>query len=204
MKNLLFLGALALLVVACGPAKSGLVKGVIVGKTQLVQDGFTQTLDKTHSKITIAPKQFSIIFPNAIYNPEAKTFYATQIAAFRDKSLLGATKKGVNKNEISYFQAGTGLAGEHGPYTALYLGDYQHHYIYFEEDGGDQRATKVHEMPDGRYMMKWTVENFFEDGADYPLNMIGEDPIYLVFFNDANLNKIVDEGEYHTLELTFE
>ena len=202
MKNLFFLFGFLFLIAACGPGKSALVKGVIVGKVQFVQDGYTRTLDRTDSKLELAPNMFSIMFPNNVYKPDGK-FYAAQIAAFRDKKLLGNIKEGMAIKDISYFQSGTGLAGDNGQYEHMYLGDFQHHYIYFEEDGGAQRAQKVSEMPDGRYMLKWIVRSFYEDGVEIPFSMIGEEPIYVVVLIDANLNKVVDEDEYHTVQLSF-
>lgn len=204
MKNILIVSVFAMALMACGGGKNTPVKGIVVGEVQFVQDGFTTPISKEKVKLTLAPKEFSIVFPNKEYDPGAKTFYATRIAAFRDKSLLSQISAGTPIKEISYFMSGTGMASsEAGPYEHMYLGDLRHHYLYYEQ-GAKARVLKVSDTPDGGYMLKWVVDSFYENDAEVPMAMIGEEVIYVVILNDANLNNQVEEGEFHIVELTFE
>ena len=204
MKNLLgLILLLALMAAGCSGSKKTPTKGVILGKTQLIQDGIPYLMGKKNNKITLKRKAFQIGFTNYPYSTANRTFYATQIAAFTDKKPLSELEEGKKINEISYFMAGTGMAAL-GPYKKMWVdGDHVHHYIICEE-GVDIRGKIVKHLPDGQVTMTWMVHTFNIGGADLSVANSTMERLYIAVLQDKNLNKTIDEGELQIAEVKFE
>ncbi len=204
MKNVwILLIFFSLFLGGCGGSKKAPVKGVAVGKTQLIQNGIPRLMDKKNTKITLERKPFQIGFTNYPYSTANRTFYATQIAAFTDKKAMDVLEEGAKINDISFFQSGTGLAAL-GPYPKMWVDDlYAHHYIICEE-GVDVRGKIVKHLPDGQVVMTWMVQKLDIGGQEIAVSNSSLETLYIAVLQDKNLNKTIDEGELQIAELRFE
>lgn len=204
MKNLLFLTVLfAFLAAGCGGAKKAPTKGVILGETQIIQDGIPKLMDKENNKITLNRTPFQLGFTNYPYSTANRTFYATQVAAFTDKKALDELEEGKKINDVSFYKSGTGMAAK-GPYESLYIdADMAHHYIICEE-GVDVRGKIVQKQADGQVTMTWTISKLTIAGADVSVSNSAIEKLYIAVLQDKNLNKTIDEGELQIAEVKFE
>ena len=204
MKNVwMLLTFFTLFLIGCSGSKKAPIKGVAVGKTQLIQDGIPHLMEKKNTKITLARKPFQIGFTNYPYSTANRTFYATQIAAFTDKKAFDVLQEGAKINDISFYQSGTGLAAL-GPYPKMWVDDqFAHHYIICEE-GVDVRGKIVKRLPDGQVVMTWMVQRLDIGGQEISVSSSSIETLYIAVLQDKNLNKTIDEGELQIAELRFE
>ncbi len=181
----------------CSPSKDYNIECTIL------QGGKTIELTKTLSEITVKKQAFSIEFNSLASDLERRRFYATQIAISKNKEDLEYLILGKYISEIPFFKPGTGSAVR-GPYEfySLYEGKYGiHQYIVYEKEG-EQRAKLISEK-DNILRLKSDVNAIKMNGEIIPLNKLDVNELYLMLVSDRNLNGILDEGEYQTINIHF-
>ena len=162
------------------------------------QAGNNHTLSNEHTEIWLKKKSFSISFSSMAYDKKKETYYATQIALSSDKETLTRIKVGAKKDDINFLQSGTGLAAR-GLYETFYLANeenYQHHYVIYQEgEDGEKRAEYLSEQ-EGLFRLKCPINTLNINEIDYKIEDTNLSELYLILFNDANLNKTLDHGEF--------
>ena len=178
-------------------------------QTNAYTDTFTiKQKDKTWFTINITDsvhltrEAFCMQFENKRSNEKKKQFYATQIAAVTEDSCIKYITAGQRTENIFYLAPGTGLAAEDLGYSNLFIDNEAHHYIMYENEK-DRRANKLSQKGD-ILKLEWCVPQAFYNGADVSFEQLPFNHIYLIIFNDRNLNEIVDDGEYKIISVIFD
>lgn len=144
--------------------------------------------------VTLKRAVFAIRFETNKYNEKKKKFYATQIAAVTHDSCVAFVKMGAVVDHIPFFSSGTGLAAEEFGYSSVFIDDEAHHYIFYSNEK-ERRAELLSTNAD-KVQLRWNIPMAFYNGENLSFEALPISHFYLIFFNDANLNKVVDEGEF--------
>jgi hypothetical protein len=154
--------------------------------------------------LTLKKAPLTLEFTSARYDQERDLFYATRIAATRDKKEFDRFKNGPIAEDNTFFGVATGKScAEDVEYETLYLDNNGHHYIFYSAED-HKRATLIEELADQQVRLQWTIRSVTEDGKEFPLESCSSEEVYLLFFQDRNLNKVIEDGELKKIILRFE
>lgn len=158
------------------------------------QDGKLFSSINMFDTIQLKRVAFVIRFDTNKYNARKKKLYATRIAAVTHDSGVAFVKMGQSVDNIPFFSIGTGLAAEEFGYNNLFIDDEAHHYIFYSNEK-ERRAELISTNGD-KVQLLWNIPMAFYKGEDVSFEALPINSFYLIFFNDSNLNKVVDEGEF--------
>jgi hypothetical protein len=176
--------------------KNAVAVSIIQNGKEIKIKGDTQT-------IVLKKDEFKILFNSFAYTD--KKSYATQIDDFSDKKGVAMIYNGEKIDSIPYFMGGTGMATGFGKeYECMYFDkDFDaNHYIIYQENG-DKRA-KLEGKNGDTLRLSWTINKFNVNEMEMAIKKIEIKELYIVVFNDFNLNGTVDEGEYCIIHVFFE
>ncbi len=165
----------------------------------LLQNGQTIKL-QSNDQQTIAKAPFALRFYCQRYTKDA--YHAVQIAALRDQSAFDKVSVGMPMEELANFGPASGLAGTSEGYDALYLNDYGHHYLYYENE--QNRRLLLLDKEGENLFLEFHVPKFFFGDKLYEIADAPISTVYLVIFIDRNADGIMDSGELTKLTLHLE
>lgn len=168
----------------------------------IVQDG-KEIKIKDGQTVTLKRDGFTLLFNSFAYTDNKS--YATQIDAFTDVKGISMIKPSIKVDSIPYFAGGTGMAcAQDKEYECMYIDKDlgQHHYIMYADK--DRRA-KLEGKSGDTLRLSWDIKKVsFDQAKKMALHKSGLKDLYMVIFNDFNLNGIVDAGEYQVVHIVFE
>jgi hypothetical protein len=91
--------------------------------------------------------------------------------------------------------------GGRGLYDAFVVTNTGHHYLYYENEA-ERRVSRV-SIANELLELEWPVSGASIDDQDIPLTELAVTPLYFVFFQDRNLNEIIDAGELKIVKVMF-
>ena len=150
--------------------------------------------------ITLLPEVFSIQFLNKPYQEKRKLFYSARALVTDHK--IDIDLKGQSLEEISYFEPGTGFAAENNlKENYPILSDEGHQYLYYVSNK-DKRVENIGKSGEWD-IYQWTLGGVYQYDAEMDWKIYDLDEVYILFIVDRNLNGIIDQGEYHNLQIKF-
>ncbi len=199
---------------ACSPKPSQIIeKTDTLQKKDEIHLSFKQGKNEFFVKerneiIYLKKAPFTIYFNNKEYNWDNKKPYAAQIAItnkIENKKWFVEGNIADYDNVNLFLSAGTGMASsENNQYEKMYVEDDNgHHYLTYDTQEKINRATLVKNLGNGMHRLKWDIDTYKFKHKEHPMKEMKFDVLYLMFFIDKNLNKIVEKGEYHVVDIHF-
>jgi len=164
-----------------------------------VQKG-KKKLVKANDQLTVAKAPFSLQFHGKRY--AENEYNPIRIAALSNQSVYDKVAVGQEKNALANFGPATGLAGAKQGYSALFINDYGHHYLYYENE--QHRRLKLLNDYGDHLFFEFPISKFFIDEMFYDIEKAPISTLYLVIFIDRNSDEIMDAGELTKLVLQLE
>lgn len=171
-------------------------------KLSIVQGDEIYFLDEDYNAISLERKPFRIEFINQSYNQAGNQLYAAKVAGFSSPKPMAELTSGLNADQVSYFQRGTGLAG---PYEGGYLfldEEFAHHYLYFTRDEYN-RCELIREGEDGELHLGYTINLLDIAGESIPIQKTKLGNLYLSIHVDRDLDNIIDKDEFARVNIQF-
>lgn len=197
----LFLFLLAILLIACGPTKK---TTAYEGECFIVvsQSGKPQKLSDGSKTIELQRKNFDIRWWDGAYAFEDKQLNTIQIAVDTSSSIFSGIKPGVLVDDVPCFAPGSGVAGPQAkPYESVIPGSDSHHYIFFEND--ENRRANVISQSGNVYHLEWPIQNIYLNEKDISISDFKGENLYLVVFQNHNMNDVIDHNELLLLTIKF-
>ena len=188
--------------------------------SKIYQNDTMLDLKDTKNQIELKKEPFTLMFNTKEYRQDVKELHTTRIAllnkeAFEEISLLIFKYDGLSRYEINCFSKGSALAkGYYGYYDELYIRDDAHHEIIYGKDEFQQNARLI--SPDylkdkqedkflylGIEISRFMIRYFKNDLESFNINDLQRDEIFLIIYNDFNLNNLIDKGEFKTVIINF-
>ncbi len=164
------------------------------------QQGQKQPLSPGQVTIEVEADAFALQFNMQRYNPDNKQFHAMRIAAFYSASQVPTIQAGMPADEVPCFSLGTGMApARSGRYEALVFNPNAHHYLFYDDE--DSKRVKCLSEQGNQLTVAFKVDSLRLGSYTEAVKDFTQGEIYLLLFNDANLNRQVDEGEWTRLTL---
>ncbi len=155
---------------------------------------------EVQSVVNIGAGEISIRFFNQPYDTESGRFNAMRIAAILDVSQIPPIRSGMPVDSVPCFRPGTGMAcARSGRYNALIFNPNAHHYLYYENE--ESKRLRCLGAVREQLKLEFTVDSLSIWRQTESLTQTSVDEFYLVFFNDKNLNKLIDDGEWGQLTI---
>jgi hypothetical protein len=159
-----------------------------------VQDDKVVTLNRASDSVVLAKQPFSIVYYGKRYDSQKEKFHAMQVAVLKDPADTLKLAVGKNINDVAYLEPGSGMApGGRGLYDAIVITNAGHHYLYYENEA-ERRVSRVSVVND-LLELEWHISGASIDDDDIPLAKLTVPALYFVFFQDRNLNEIIDAQE---------
>ena len=179
--------------------------------TVLLTLGFTADLSgetnfrlekiKDLTELHVESVPLSFIFKLNNYDGENRLFYSCMLNASMNPELFNYMVVGKELSDIPPFQGGTGMApSQDGYYKELILNDKGNHYLFFDPEGSPSRVHFLKDYGDSA-LVSVRFDRIFDGEKTVLFNEISDQIIFLIFFFDRNLNKIVDKGEFRRVAL---
>lgn len=151
------------------------------------QNGKEIPISNYYQIVELEKEDFSIRFFGGLYAYDSYELYMTKIAAVPSKSHLKKIDDQININELPYFSAGSGLAAEETGYSALYVNDYGHHFLYYfnEED----RRVDLLSRNKNRLKMEFNIAKINVAGEDFDVKDAPLEELNLAVFITDSLRK---------------
>lgn len=186
---------------SCSPSKNvNKEDSISFHYVSFFQNDVETILKKKTQTIEIEKHPFALRFYNKRYNPEAKEFYAAQVAAFRDKSDLDQVNVGMLKSDVASFRPGTGMApGENGKYESLIFDNAAHHYLVYENT--DSKRLDLLDKSGEFLKLEFKINGFFMNKKEIKMTDTEIEEFYLAILIDRNLNDTIEEGELTKLTI---
>tara|TARA_Y100000385_G_scaffold288479_2_gene355184 strand:+ start:685 stop:1311 length:627 start_codon:yes stop_codon:yes gene_type:complete len=176
-------------------------------------------LDLKHpmNQIELKKEPFTLMFNTKEYRQDLKELHTTRIAllnkeVFEEISLLIFRDDRLSRYKIDCFSKGSALAkGYYGYYDEFYIRDNAHHAIIYGKDEFQQNARLI--SPDyledkqqneflylgikiNRLMIRYLKKSLL-------INELPGDQIFLIIYNDFNLNNLIDKQEFKMIVVNF-
>jgi hypothetical protein len=180
--------------------------------------------------IKLRREWFTLYFPLNAYDAANQRFHAAQIVC-STRDLLAQVRFDMPADSTPFLAPGTGYAGDLIGYNYLMVCETGHHYImYVPGNSAESRAVPVNDLGNGRAEVKWDIENIWYNlltmeeqitlqqrrdenrltDADRPFTR-GPQPVraytgnelYLVLFDDVDLDGMVGRGEVVGFKIKF-
>lgn len=169
----------------------------------IVQKDQETIIKNENQTLQLKADEFSIRFFNKKYDYENNQPYAAQIALFTEKEILNNISVGMDKEMISYFRIGTGIAASReNRYDEIYIDPKIHHYITYDPVEENKRADLISKKGDMLHL-DFPVLALYMNDTTIPMNEIEMNQLYLIILIDINLNSIIDNGELTKVILKF-
>jgi hypothetical protein len=196
----LFTGFIVVLLAACFlPATAQSTDYSII---TFAQDDSTQTISNTTDSVILERKPFSILYYGKRYDSKNEKFHALQVAVLKHPADTLMLMVGKNLSGIPYFEPGSGMApGSNGLYDAFVVTNTGHHYLYYENEA-ERRVSRISLAYD-LLELEWRISGASIDDHDVTLKELDVPALYFVFFNDRNLNEVIDAGELKIVKVKF-
>mgnify|MGYP000878652078 FL=1 len=180
-----------------GPVPCYAQGNVFKNSVSIKQQNKTYHFTRSFDSLYLDRDSFAIEFETKKYDEQQKKRYATRIAAVTDQALVSLLKPGQKLANIPFFSEGTGLAAEEFGYGNLFIDNEGHHYITYTDEQ-NRRADLV--SVNGELLkLRWHIPLAYYQDKDIEFSKLPLVNFSLVIFNDTNLNKTVDEGEFLVL-----
>lgn len=167
-----------------------------------VQEDSSKTISLATDSVMLDRKPFSIVYYGKRYNSQQEKYYAMQVAVLKDAADTLSLGAGKNIAGIPYFEPGTGMApGANGLYDAITVDNKAHHYLYYENEA-ERRVSRVsiaHDLLE----LEWKISGVWLNDQELTLAELTLPALYFVFFDDRNLNEIIDAGEVKIVKVKF-
>lgn len=158
-------------------------------------------INQPEQTIKLAAKPFTLQFLNKPYQEKLNLFYAAQILV-TDYKIEGNLLDNLI-DEIPFFEPGTGFAAENKVEDNFpILSADGHHYLYYVSKE-EKRINKI--RTSGEWdVYEWTLNGVFENDKIIHWKDYQPKSVNFMIIVDLNLNGVVDEGEFHNIEIQFQ
>ncbi len=192
IRNCLLFSSLIIFLFACKSVKQRQAPEVFA---YICQNGQEKPLNVEQAIVNVDAEPFYLRFLSKRYIAGKQQFHSMRIAAFLSDSQIPNIHPGLLIDSMACFGAGTGMASAHsGEYEVLNFNDRAHHYVY-SRDESNHRA-KLISSENKRLTLEFEVDSLGISGYNQPMSQTGLSEFYLLLFNDANLNRQIDDGEW--------
>lgn len=164
-----------------------------------IQKGLAGTgSDRTKAGLMKAP--FAIRFNGKEYTDKHR--YAVQVAVLDNEKDAKLLAVGKSISSIPFFEPGTGMTpNESGLYETIYVSNSGHHYIVYDEK--EDKRAKLISRTDDSLVLSWPIDKVFYNEEEVSIRDLKLNTLWFAFLFDANLNGMVDEGEFEVIEVSF-
>ncbi len=167
-----------------------------------VQEDSSKTVTLTADSITLDRKPFSIVYYGKRYNSQQEKYYAMQVAVLKDAADTSALGVGKSIAGIPYFGPGTGMApGANGLYDIITVDNAAHHYLYYENEA-ERRVSRISIEYD-LLELEWRISGVWLNDQEFTLAKFTLPALYFVFYDDRNLNEVIDPREIKIVKVNF-
>lgn len=167
------------------------------------QNQTNKIITKENEPINLKKQPFTIQFQSKFHNSKKENFNGLKITIVKNEADLQVIEEGNPINLIPFFEEVSAvLPDSDGFYSSAVISDYVHHYLFYENDTNKsiQLISKKNEIG----LFEWTVDRFYLDGKEFPIESLKENKLTFILLNDFNSNKIIDTDELRILRIQFD
>jgi len=169
----------------------------------IVQNDINKTITKENERIILKKRSFTIQFQSKFHNSKRENFNGLKVTIVKNEADLQVIEEGNPINLIPFFEEVSAvLPDSYGFYSSAVISDYVHHYLFYEND--TNKNIKLISKKNEIGLFEWTIERFYSEGKEFPLESLKENKLTFILLNDFNSNKIIDADELRIVRVQFD
>ena len=169
----------------------------------IVQDQNNKIITKENERINLKKQPFTIQFQSKFHNSKRENFNGLKVTIVKNEADLQVIEEGNPINLIPFFEEVSAvLPDSDGFYSSAVISDYVHHYLFYEND--TNKNIKLISKKNETGLFEWTVDRFYLEGKEFPIESLKENKLTFILLNDFNSNKIIDADELRIVRIQFD
>ena len=88
-----------------------------------------------------------------------------------------------------------------GFYTNVLVGNYNHHYLFYEEE--TKRNIRLISRKNDTGFFEWEISKFYIEDTETAIESLSENKLIFIFLNDYNSNELIDADELRNINVLF-
>lgn len=154
------------------------------------------------NKVLIKKRTFYINFKNKKFNRDKRLFYSLKVSSYHNDSIFVPISINKKIENIEYFKDGSAYAYGKEGYEHLNIGDYGHHTLFYDTLN-NEKTVFLTDFSNRYHNLSWKVNKIEIFNEKFKVNDYPYNELYLVLFNDFNLNNIIESGEIKRVIVQF-